>query len=251
MKKAELVAYCSNRGIETKKLRKAELLEAIRNFERQEINDAITKGAANVLLEERITHLAQGYARNLGVKIAERKQEMATDNDDHYLIYRVLGVSDSEGRLIDEYQNKGDSYTSMPVLFWRKRRASAFFFANLDGRKRKVPNNLGAKPKTFEIDFLNGNDAVELKWRDATTDGDHITKEHARIRSIESQGYKPIRVMFYEPQREQAKKIQATLATLYNGVGGEYFAGKDAWNYIAAVTGYDLKAILTKIADSC
>ncbi|WP_308254985.1 ApaLI family restriction endonuclease [Geminocystis sp. GBBB08] len=61
------------------------------------------------------------------------------------------------------------------------------------------------------IDVLDGNDAIEIKWRDATTDGDHITKEHTRIKAIENHGYKPIRVMFYYPQREQAINIQQTL----------------------------------------
>ena len=112
-----------------------------------------------------------------------------------------------------------------------------------------MENTLGKKPKTFEIDFLNKNDAVELKWCDATTDGDHITKEHTRVKVIKDHGYKPIRVMFYYPQRSQAIKIQETLKTIYAGVGGEYYAGDDAWEYIQKITGYDLKAILTEIAD--
>ncbi len=77
-----------------------------------------------------------------------------------------------------------------------------------NGGKITIRNTAGQKPKTFEIDFLNGNDAVELKWRDATTDGDHILKEHTRVKVIKEHGYKPIRVMFYYPQREQARKIQ-------------------------------------------
>lgn len=250
MSKAKLVAYCSKLGIETKKMRKADLLDAVRNLERQKIKDAIADGNALVLLKERIKLLADEYASNLGSKITERKLEMTTDNYDHYLIYRVLGVSDTEGRLIDEYQNTGRFLYKYAGSFLEETASQCLLFANLDGGKMKIPNNQGAKPKTFEIDFLNGNDAVELKWRDATTDGDHITKEHTRIKAIESHGYKPIRVMFYEPQREQAKRIQATLCTLYAGVGGEYYAGERAWNYLTTVTGYDLKAILVEIAES-
>lgn len=48
----------------------------------------------------------------------------------------------------------------------------------------------------------------EIKWRDATTDGDHITKEHTRVKVINEKGYIPIRVMFYYPQRSQAKKFK-------------------------------------------
>jgi hypothetical protein len=118
-----------------------------------------------------------------------------------------------------------------------------------DGIKTKVINTIGQRPKTFEIDFLNGSDALEVKWRDATTDGDHITKEHTRVQVIRGHGYTPIRVMFYYPQREQAIKIQEALKTLYAGVKGEYYGGDEAWTYLQKYAGVDLKAILTEIAD--
>ena len=35
-----------------------------------------------------------------------RVVEMETDDNSHYLLYRVLGISTSEGKKIDEYQNK-------------------------------------------------------------------------------------------------------------------------------------------------
>ena len=84
---------------------------------------------------------------------------------------------------------------------------------------------------------------------DATTDGDHITKEHTRIQAIKEHGFKPIRVMFYYPNRAQAIRIQDTLKTIYAGVNGEYYAGDDAWHYVLARTDVDLKAILTGIAE--
>ena len=117
------------------------------------------------------------------------------------------------------------------------------------GIKTKVENTIGQRPKTFEIDFLNANDAIEVKWRDATTDGDHITNEHTRVQVIRNHGNKPIRVMFYYPQREQAIRIQQTLKTLYAGVEGEYYGGDEAWEYLKAYSGVDLKAILTEIAN--
>lgn len=110
-------------------------------------------------------------------------------------------------------------------------------------------NTLGARPKEFEIDCLVGTDAIELKWRDATTDGDHITKEHTRVQVIRQAGFKPVRVMFYRPNREQAIRIQDALRTLYNGVSGEYYSGDEAWIYVREKTGVDLKAILTSIAE--
>jgi hypothetical protein len=57
------------------------------------------------------------------------------------------------------------------------------------------------------VDCLVGSDALEIKWRDATTDGDHITKEHTRMQAVRDAGYKPVRVMFYYPNREQAIRI--------------------------------------------
>ena len=117
-------------------------------------------------------------------------------------------------------------------------------------RKVRIKNSFGNRPKTFEIDCLVNNDAHEIKWRDATTDGDHITKEHTRVKTIQSYNYKPIRVMFYYPQREQAKRIQEALKTLYIGVDGKYYYSDSAWEYIKNYTDVDLKNILETIAKS-
>jgi len=101
----------------------------------------------------------------------------------------------------------------------------------------------------FEVDCIIDQDALEIKWRDATTDGDHITKEHARLRAVRSAGYTPIRVMFYYPNREQAIRIQQTLETLYKGAGGFYYSGDAAWHYVKQRTGIDLKLIIEELAE--
>jgi hypothetical protein len=118
-----------------------------------------------------------------------------------------------------------------------------------EAKKARVENTIGKRPKLFEIDCLIDNDAIEVKWRDATTDGDHIVKEHTRVQVIKNHGFKPIRLMFYQPNRAQAVKIQAALKTLYEGSGGEYYSQEAAWNYIKSKTEIDLKAILTEIAE--
>ena len=119
-----------------------------------------------------------------------------------------------------------------------------------DSGAMRIPNTLSQRPRTFEIDCLiDERDAIEIKWRDATTDGDHITKEHTRMQNVKAAGYKPIRVMFYYPNRRQAQRIQQTLETLYVGVGGEYHYGENAWQYVHEYTGVDLKRILETIAD--
>lgn len=132
----------------------------------------------NSSLEEKIHNLAQKSSEALLKQINFRLEEMKVDDTSHFLIYRVLGITEQEGRL-----------------------------------------------------------------------GDHITKEHTRIKAISTAGYKPIRIMFYYPNRQQAIRIQQTLETLYKGIGGEYYYGESAWNYVTERTGIDLKAILQRIAD--
>jgi len=54
--------------------------------------------------------------------------------------------------------------------------------------------------------------------------------------------------MSYYLNRQQAIRIQGTLETLYKGIGGSYYCGNAAWQYVAKRTGIDLKAILEELA---
>jgi hypothetical protein len=200
-------------------------------------------------LTEKIKSLAKLYATNLKEKIETRLIEMKADDNSHYLIYRVLGITFKEGQFIDSYQNTGRFLYKYAGSFLEDATILCLKYKFPEGIKTKIENTRGRTPKTFEIDFLNGIDAVEVKWRDSTTDGDHITKEHTRVKVIREKGYKPIRVMFYYPQREQAIRIQETLKTLYKGVAGEYYGGDQSWEYLKTYTGVDLKAILIEIAN--
>ena len=184
-----------------------------------------------------IKNLADKYVNDLKSQVDARVVEMELDDTSHYLIYRVLGISDGEGKLIDLYQNLEEAAFI------------CFKYKYSKAKKVKIINTQGSKPKTFEIDCLIETNAHEIKWRDATTDGDHITKEHTRVQVIKAKGYIPIRVMFYYPQRTQAKKIQETLETLYKGIGGKYYVGDSAWAYIKEYTDIDLMEILEKIAE--
>jgi len=198
---------------------------------------------------KQIEALAGIYSSKLHRQIKTRKEEMRTEDTSHYLIYQVLGIEDREGRLIDEYQNTGRFLYKYAGSFLEDAARMCLTEAYPDGGKTKVVNSQGARPKTYEIDFLNGTDAIEIKWRDATTDGDHVTKEHTRVQVIKAHGFKPIRVMFYYPQRTQAIRIQQTLKTLYAGIGGEYFEREDAWHFLRDYSGIDLKSILLNIAN--
>jgi hypothetical protein len=200
------------------------------------------------MVKEEIRELAKKYSYNLKNKMDLRKKEMEADDKSHYLIYQVLGISNEEGRLIDLYQNKGRFLYKYAGSFLEDATKLCFLKTFPNSATKKIPNTLGSRPKTFEIDCLEGDNAIEIKWRDATTDGDHITKEHTRIEVIKRAGYKPIRVMFYYPNRAQAIKIQKTLETLYKGIGGEYYYGDSAWKYVRDRTKIDLKSILEDIA---
>jgi len=200
-------------------------------------------------IEHELRTLAKTYSAKLNMQTNNRVEEMEQDDQSHFLIYRVLGVTTKEGKLIDIYQNKGRFLYKYAGSFLEEATKLCFKHKFPESGAVKIPNTLGQRPKTFEIDCLVDLDAIEIKWRDATTDGDHITKEHTRIKVISAAGYKPIRVMFYYPNRTQAQKIQNTLETLYKGIGGTYHWGDDAWNYVKDRTNFDLKALLEKIAE--
>jgi hypothetical protein len=199
-------------------------------------------------VRDKIRSLADEYALLLKQKIDERVEEMDEDDQSHFLIYQVLGVSDEEGRLIDVYQNKGRFLYRYAGSFLENAAKFCFSSAFPESASLRIENTQGRRPKTFEIDCLVGSDALEIKWRDATTDGDHITKEHTRIQAISAAGYTPIRVMFYYPNRAQAVNIQKALETLYAGIGGQYYFGDSAWAYVRDRTSIDLKEILEELA---
>ena len=52
-------------------------------------------------------------------------------------------------------------------------------------------------------------------------------------------GIKPVKLMFYMPEREQAKKIQLSIIELYNQTG-ESHIGKQAWSYLKNYCNFDL-----------
>ncbi len=79
--------------------------------------------------KEKIFLLAGSYAERLKNAIDGRVAEMQADDVSHYLIYRVLGIAEAEGHLIDVYQNKGRflyKYAGSP--FPLKNRCFCLFF---------------------------------------------------------------------------------------------------------------------------
>ena len=131
-----------------------------------------------------IRTMAAKYAAQLERRITGRVKEMQEDDDSHFLVYRVLGITDKAGRLIDIYQNKGRFLYRYAGSFLEDAAKHCFKYQFPESGSIRIPNTQSSRPKTFEIDCLVGTDAIEIKWRDATTDGDHITKEHTRIQAV-------------------------------------------------------------------
>lgn len=200
--------------------------------------------------EERLLKIVEQYREKLQKKIRERKKEMEEDSNEHYMIYNALGFTNEEGYQIDYQQNVGRFLYKYAGSMLEELELECFRYAFREAQvKVKLSNTIDKSPKTVEIDCLIGNKAYEIKWKDATTDGDHIKKENKRIQVIKEAGYVPIRIMFFEPNRAQAIRIQATLKKLYEEIGGEYYSGEDAWNYLKHATGIDLKEMFNKIKE--
>ena len=178
---------------------------------------------------ERLFKIVLKYREELRKKIKNREIEMQKDNTDHYMVYNALGFTSEEGYQIDYQQNVGRFLYKYAGSMLEELAIQCFKLKYPDSQqKAKLPNTIDSSPKTVEIDCLVGNKAYEIKWKDATTDGDHIKKEHKRVKIIKEAGYTPVRIMFFEPNRTQAISIQDKLRNLYNEIGGEYYAGEDA-----------------------
>lgn len=202
-----------------------------------------------MILYKEIRALSDDYEHKLKKQYDARVLEMDRDDRLHHILYQVLGITAKEGHDIDVYQNKGRFLYKYAGSFLETAAKLSIQHKFPDAETTRIKNTLGQRPATFEIDALVPNgDAFEIKWRDATTDGDHITKEHTRLKVIANAGYHPIRVMFYYPNREQARRIQKTLETLYAGVGGDYYFGDTAWRFIKKYTSVDLLEVLNRIA---
>lgn len=197
---------------------------------------------------ERLFKIVLKYREELQKKIKNREIEMQKDNTDHYMVYNALGFTSEEGYQIDYQQNVGRFLYKYAGSMLEELAIQCFKLKYPNSQQKvKLPNTIDSSPKTVEIDCLVGNKAYEIKWKDATTDGDHIKKEHKRVRIIKEAGYTPVRIMFFEPNRTQAISIQAKLRNLYNEIGGEYYAGEDAWNYMQRKTGINLKRLFQNL----
>ena len=119
-------------------------------------------------VQQAIRDLALDYSSRLLRVINSRTEEMLADDVSHYLIYRVLGISNFEGQQIDIYQNKGRFLYKYAGSFLEQATKKCFEHAFPGSGRVRIPNTRGQRPKNFEIDCLVRNDALEIKWKDAT-----------------------------------------------------------------------------------
>ncbi len=202
-------------------------------------------------MDKELLEILYKYKEKLHKKIKDREIEMQNDNTEHYMVYNALGFTSKEGYQIDYQQNVGRFLYKYAGSMLEEMVIQCFKMKYPASQQKFKLNNTvdNGSPKTVEIDCLVGNKAYEIKWKDATTDGDHINKEYKRIRIIKKAGYIPVRIMFFEPNRTQAVSIQTKLRKLYKEIGGEYYSGNDAWNYIKNETGIDLKNLFESIKE--
>lgn len=59
------------------------------------------------MIEEELLDIIVNDRKQLQEKIKERKKEMSKDQNDHYLLYHVLGFTDQEAHEINLHQNIG------------------------------------------------------------------------------------------------------------------------------------------------
>ena len=96
-------------------------------------------------LIQNIKNLAEVYSANLKGKIEARTEEMKADDNSHYLIYRVLGISLQEGQLIDQYQNTGRFLYKYAGSFLEEAATLCLNYKFPDGIKTKVENDVQEK----------------------------------------------------------------------------------------------------------
>lgn len=115
-------------------------------------------------IQQKVLALSERYSKTLRQKMTERIIEMKADDNSHYLLYRVLGIATEEGKLIDEYQNMGRFLYKYAGSFLEEAAILCFEekFPEIQ-KKLRIPNKLGSKPATFEIDCLMEKDAYEIK----------------------------------------------------------------------------------------
>jgi hypothetical protein len=94
-------------------------------------------------VEDQLRMMAARYAESLKGVTEQRVKEMEGDDTSHFLIYRVFGISDEEGQLIDVYQNKGRFLYKYAGSFLESAAKLCFKEAFPESGSVRIPNTQG------------------------------------------------------------------------------------------------------------
>ena len=194
-----------------------------------------------------LNYIFDEHKSTLKKKIDERKIEIKNEDNIHWELYSLLGnFNKSESFNMDFYQNVGRFFFKYAGSMLEEM-VIKIFNDKKNAEKIYLENTISSNPKKFEIDCFvkEDNKGHEIKWRDATTDGDHKKKEETKLKQMEKNGIIPVKIMFYMPERVQAKKIQTNIIKLYEKTGFSY-VGIEAWKYVKNYGGFDLRKFLFK-----
>jgi hypothetical protein len=197
-------------------------------------------------LRSQVEAIAARLRDALATQVVGRYEELKTDDTAHHELYEILGVPPEESPRIDLYQNVGRFVYKYAGALLEETTKVLLSAGGTAGSSIYLDNTVSTNPARFEIDCFTpaDNKAHEIKWRDATTDGDHIRKEHNKIQTIVNAGHVPVRVMYYMPVRAQARRIQERILSLFRE-SGEAYVGNEAWSYVQDYSGVDLQELLT------
>lgn len=201
--------------------------------------DSLSKAELEKLGKE-LTNIFEAERKRITAVIKKRMEKVRKEIPEYYEIMELYGFKKDDCMKLDIYHNTSRlTFRSLGKLL---EDLTTTVLSHTKGGHKLQLTNPNPPPTTFYIDWVipKENRAYEIKWRDATTDGDHVRKEEAKISAISNSGYKPIRVMYYRPTRLQAQAICDRVTRLYKK-HGEAYIGKDAWNHIKAYTGFDLR----------
>jgi hypothetical protein len=189
--------------------------------------------------EAQIRAIFMREATTLRAQFMKRIYDFESDPTEHIALYQALGVDEQMAKKIDLYQSLGR------LLYPRLGRVmedSARLCLGDRSSKIKIVNPNG-RPKLFELDCVVGDRAYEIKWRDATTDGDHVSKEEARVRATKAAGFKPVRLTFFSPRSELSRKVQMRLGQVYKSLDAEFLVGPEAFEHLRDRSGIDLRSM--------
>ncbi len=201
----------------------------------------------NDQLKNKLKIIFDKHKKTLKEKITERKKEIESEKNPHWEIYKLLGGFDEkESFKVDFYQNVGRFFFKYCGSMLEEM-SIEIIKSKKSAEKLYIKNTISSNPKKFEIDCFvkKDNKGHEIKWRDATTDGDHKKKEEIKLKQMVKNGIIPVKIMFYMPERAQAKKIQLSIIDLYKQTG-ESHIGKNAWLYLKDYCNFDLYNFLFK-----